>query len=64
MGIRDGGQGVPRTVPRMARDYARGELNQSDVQKSLLGWLGYARFADSYNFRRRLFAGFRLKRDK
>jgi hypothetical protein len=48
----------------MARDYARGELNQSDVQKSLVGWLGYARFADSYTFRRRLFAGFRLKRDK
>jgi hypothetical protein len=48
----------------MARDYARGELNQSDVQKSLMGWLGYVPFVDSYNFRRRLFGGFRLKRDK
>jgi RNA-directed DNA polymerase len=55
---------VRTRLARMARDYARGELNQSDVQKCLAGWLGYARFADSYNFRRRLFAGFRLKRDQ
>jgi hypothetical protein len=33
-------------------------LNQSDVQKSLVGWLGHGRFADSYNFRRRLFSEF------
>jgi RNA-directed DNA polymerase len=55
---------VRTRLARMARDYARGELNQSDVQKSLAGWLGYDRFAHSYNFRRRLFAGFRLKRDQ
>jgi hypothetical protein len=51
-------------LARMARQYARGALHQEDVKKSLAGWLGYARFADSYNFRRRLFAGFRLKRDQ
>ena len=30
--------------------------------RSLGGWLGYARFANTYNYRRRLFAGFRLSR--
>jgi hypothetical protein len=45
-------------MPRKARDYARGELNQSDVQKSLVGWLGYAGFADRYTFRRRLWPDF------
>ena len=49
---------------RLAQRYARGELSRADVQKSLAGWLGYAGFADSYNFRQRLFAGFQLKRDK
>jgi len=51
-----------RRLERMARQYARGELDQADVQRSLAGWLGYARFADTYNYRRRLFAGFRLSR--
>jgi hypothetical protein len=53
---------VRTRLARIVRQYARGELNQVDVQKSLAGWLGYARFADSYNFRRQLFTGFRLKR--
>jgi len=52
-----------RRLERMARQYARGELDQQDVQRSLAGWLGYARFADTYNFRRRLLADFVLRRE-
>jgi hypothetical protein len=37
-------------------------VDAADIRRSLVGWLGYARFADTYNFRRRLFAGFRLRR--
>ena len=55
---------VRTRLARMARRYAQRALNQADVQKSLAGWLGYARFAGSYNFRRRLFADFRLSRNQ
>ena len=51
-----------KRLDRMARLYAQGKLDQEDVKRSLAGWLGYARFADTYNFRRRLFAGFRLRK--
>ena len=51
---------VRKRLRRMEADYACGRINQADIQKSLAGWLGYARFADSYNFRRSLFADFRL----
>jgi hypothetical protein len=47
---------------RLARGYAAGKVNAADIRRRLAGWLGYARFADTYNFRRRLFAGFRLRR--
>ena len=51
-----------KRLDRMARLYAQGKLDQEDVKRSLAGWLGYARFADTYNFRRRLFAGFWLRK--
>jgi retron-type reverse transcriptase len=55
---------VRTRLARMARRHAQGALNQADVRKSLAGWLGYARFAGSYNFRWRLFADFRLSRNQ
>lgn len=55
---------IKKVRTSLARRYARGALNQADVQKRLAGWLGYARVAHTYNFRRRLFAGFRLNRDR
>ena len=51
-----------RRLERLARAYAAGKVDAADIRRSLVGWLGYARFADTYNFRRRLFAGFRLRR--
>jgi len=51
-----------KRLDRMARLYAQGKLDQKDVKQSLVGWLGYARFANTYNFRRRLLANFRLSR--
>jgi RNA-directed DNA polymerase len=55
---------IRRRLGRFARAYAAGTLYAADIRKSLAGWLGYARFADTYNFRRRLFGGFRLRRSK
>jgi len=54
---------VKKRIERMARQYTLGELGPRDVHISLAGWLGYARFVNTYNFRRRLFAGLRLKRN-
>lgn len=53
---------MKKRLSRMTREYARGDLAPNDVTRSLAGWLGYAGFADTYYFRRRLFAGFRLIR--
>jgi RNA-directed DNA polymerase len=32
----------------------KGEMNREEIVKSLEGWLAYARFANSYNFRKRV----------
>lgn len=53
-----------RRLGRLSRAYAAGRMDFADVKRSLGGWMGYARFADTYNFRRRLFAGFRFRRGK
>ena len=51
-----------KRLDRMARLCAQGELEVADANRSLAGWMGYAGFADTYNFRRRLFAGLKLRR--
>ena len=51
-----------RRLRRQARAYAAGEIDAADVRRSLAGWLGHARFANTYNFRRRLLGAVRLRR--
>ena len=46
----------------LARRYAKGDLKLLDIKSSLAGWLGYAGFANTYNFRRNLFADFTLRK--
>ncbi|MBL7130459.1 MAG: group II intron reverse transcriptase domain-containing protein [Candidatus Omnitrophica bacterium] len=53
---------VKKRFFNLARRYAKGDLKLLDIKSSLAGWLGYAGFANTYNFRRKLFADFRLKR--
>lgn len=53
---------VRNRLDLMSHQYAQGELTQQDVRRRLTGWLGYARFAQTFNFRRRLFGGFKLQR--
>lgn len=52
---------VRRRFASMASLYERDGFSLEDVKRSLAGWLGYACFANSYNFRKRLFADFVLK---
>jgi RNA-directed DNA polymerase len=47
----------------LAGRYREGDLKLLDVKSALAGWLGYAGFANSYNFRRKLFADFKLERE-
>ena len=49
-------------LQRQARAYAAGQIDAADLRRSLAGWLGHARFADTYNFRRRLLGAVRLRR--
>ena len=35
---------------------------KTEVRRSLAGWLGHARFANTYDFRRRLLGAVRLRR--
>jgi len=46
-----------RRFVRLARLYAQGVLEHEDVERSIAGWLGYAQFANTYNFRCRVFEG-------
>ncbi|MDE1810545.1 MAG: group II intron reverse transcriptase domain-containing protein [Candidatus Micrarchaeota archaeon] len=43
-----------RRMDRLKRIYAAGEMSAEQVSRSIEGWLGYARFADTYNLRRRV----------
>lgn len=52
--------GADKQAP-LARAYAAGKVDAADIRRSLAGGLGYTRFADTYNFRRRLLAGSNCK---
>ncbi len=47
-----------KRLERFRQKYEEGEMDRKEVVRSLEGWLAYASFADSYNFRRRVMAKF------
>ena len=38
----------------MKKKYDAGEITLKDIRQSLAGWLAYARFANTYNFRKKV----------
>ncbi len=47
-----------KRLEKFKQKYEKGEINRSEVLQSLEGWLAYAKFADTYKFRKRVIAKF------
>jgi RNA-directed DNA polymerase len=50
-----------KRIERLREKYEKGEITLESAEKSLAGWLAYAKFANTYKFRRRVTERFEEK---
>ena len=49
---------VWKRLDKFKQKYENGEMNRTEVVKSLEGWLAYSEFANTYNLRKRVVSKF------
>lgn len=46
---------MKRKLKRYTRQLKEGKITLPEIQRSIAGWLGYVKHADSYNLRKSMF---------
>lgn len=50
-----------KRIDKFQQEYDKGKMTIEDANRSLEGWFAYTRFANTYNFRKRVIARFKIK---